>query len=107
MIDLYISSLIPTTNYIIAKLMNDQGIKCQVYSNISSIIKDGKKAVEDGYHIKIFNLKPCDFREKVWNILQKELKLICAFVKEDNTYMGCVYNWPKIFTNSKCGACCC
>ena len=55
--------------------------------------------------VKFFNLKDEDFKEKVWNILQPKLNLECAYVKVEERYMGCIYNWPKVFTESNCKLC--
>jgi|TARA_Y100000389_G_C17310266_1_gene437607 hypothetical protein len=105
MIELFISTLVVTNSYEIARLMGEQYLECQVYSNVSSVITNNIISIENGYHIKFFNLKDEDFKEKVWNILQPKLNLECAYVKVDERYMGCIYNWPKVFTESNCKLC--
>jgi len=107
MIELFISTLIVTNSYEIARLMGEQYLECQVYSNTSSIVINNIITIENGYHIKFFNLKQEDFIEKVWNILKPKLSLYCAYVKVDQCYMGCIYNWPGVFTENKCKLCLC
>ena len=102
MIDLYVSTSVSSNAFEIATLMGAQKLECQIYTNVSSVVTKDSTFVEQGYHIRFFNLKDTDFKTKVWEILQPKLDLTCAYVKVDNRYMGCIYNWPRIFTESKC-----
>jgi hypothetical protein len=102
MIELYISSHKSTSRLELAKLL--QHTECQITDNYSSVICPGQtqNVIEQGYYIKFFDIKPDDFKEKVWNIIQPILELKCAYVKADSDYMGCVLNWPVVFTPSNC-----
>jgi len=57
--------------------------------------------IEDGYHLKFFDLDKDDFKYKIWRKLKKMLKLKCAFIKTED-YRGCILNWPNVFTKSNC-----
>ena len=102
MIKLYISTKIDTNSLDIIEKLSTNNVECQVYKNYSSIIIPNKKpTIEHGYYIKIFNVEPLEFKNKVWNILLEELKLKCAHI-ETTYYKGCVLNWPGIFATNNC-----
>jgi len=102
MIKLYISTKIDTNSLEIIKKLSTNNVECQVYKNYSSIIIPKKKStIEHGYYIKIFNVEPLEFKNKVWNILRQELNLKCAHI-ETTYYKGCVLNWPGIFAKNNC-----
>jgi len=98
MIDLYISSRVETSTRELAKIIKTE---CQISENIS-VVKDG--AIETGYHIRLIDFDRKEFKKKIWEPLQELLKLQCAFVKEENQYMGCTRNWPSVFVQSQCAA---
>ena len=97
-IDLYVSSPVPTSTRELAKLLR---VECQISEN-TSVVKDG--TVETGYHIKLIDFNSKEFKERIWRPLKKLLRIRCAFVKEEDQYMGCVLNWPSVFVKSCCAA---
>ena len=100
MIELWISSEVETSAKEIATKLSLQDVECQVTPNYSA---NKDRQLEDGYHIKIFQMdEGLEFKDKVWNVLQPWLNLKCAFVKVENKYMGCVLNWPTVFTKTNC-----
>jgi hypothetical protein len=106
MIELYISvenTLITSKD--ITELLSSNNVECQITENYSSCKcnKLAKPSVEKGFYIKIFNLNPIVFKEKVWDILKLVLSMSCAFV-ECEEYKGCVLNWPGVFRDSMCSS---
>ncbi len=102
MIELYFSTETATTPYEIALLLANNNVECQVYNNYSSSRNCNKMTLEPGYYVKLFNLNDRDFKKNVWNIIQPLFHLECAYVKANDTYMGCLLNWPGVFTPSNC-----
>lgn len=97
-VDLYISSAVHTSARELAKIIK---VECNISKNIS-VMKDG--TIETGYHIKLIDFDRKEFKERIWNPLQSLLRIRCAFVREDDHYMGCVLNWPSVFVKSQCAA---
>lgn len=98
MIELYFSTkLYVKPFYIIQKLAYHQ-VECQIYNNLSTT---NNFYIENGFYLKIFNIIPELFKEKIWEPLQDDLQLQCAYVITDN-YKGCLLDWPGIFRKSKC-----
>ena len=63
-----------------------------------------KGKAEKGYKISFFELDKTTFRKQIWDPLSKLLNLSCAYVKYID-YMGCILNWPGVFTETKCISC--
>ena len=107
MIELYISTQEKMTPQDLVQLFVDQEIKCFVIENFSSCVNQcntslkNKMITEKGFIIRIFDLDPSLFKQKIWDNIQPLLKLKCAFV-ECNEYKGCIMNWPNIFVDSNC-----
>jgi len=95
-IDLYISSSVSTTVEQLAKIIK---VQCSITPNMS-VLKDG--TLETGYHIKLIDFDRKEFKTKIWIPLVNHLGIRCAFVREDDHYMGCVLNWPSVFVPTRC-----
>ena len=103
MLTLNISSHIDIPETELTKLFADKKIACQVTKTTNSVPNaDGTYRVEKGYRLLIFDTDGATFRDTVWNDLKDKLALRCAFVKYRDSYMGCVMNWPGVFTKSNC-----
>lgn len=93
-------------NYIkptkIADILVENGVECQIYENISTIVENGIGKVEYGYKISLFNIDSLLFKKLVWDPLVSNFGIICAHVKYNDIYTGCVLNWPGVFRNSLC-----
>jgi hypothetical protein len=100
MLKLYISTRKKIKTKEIFKVLIPSGLDFQVSANYSY----HKGKAERGYKITFFSLNKDEFKEKIWNPLSDLLNLRCAFMKYID-YMGCVRNWPGVFTESKCKAC--
>jgi hypothetical protein len=96
--DLYISSRTETSECAIVEALLQKNTDSQVVKNSSSS-KDG--GVEDGYHIKLFEITEDNFKDRVWDILRPMLGLECAFV-DSLYYKGCTSNWSPVFRKSSC-----
>lgn len=104
MITLNISTSTQHKKQDLYKIFVDGCIECQITPTASSVKskdKDNYK-LEKGYCIKIFDFDRREFKTKIWEPLAKLLNLQCAFVIEDNEYMGCIQNWPNVFVKSNC-----
>lgn len=97
-IDLYVSSTVHTSARKIAELLS---VQCQITNNISRTKSD---VIEQGYHIKLIDFDRSNFKRDIWEPLKELLGIQCAFVKDDDYYMGCVLNWPSVFVRSRCAA---
>jgi hypothetical protein len=86
----------------IIKLFTKNNIECQLIKTKSSVKYSNLHEIENGFQIKMFKIEPIFFKEHIWSNLKKMMNLKCAFVKYDEEYMGCVLNWPNVFTNSNC-----
>ena len=95
-IDLYVSSTVHTSARKISELLT---VQCQITNNISRT-KSG--SLEQGYHIKLIDFDRANFKREVWEPLKDLLGIKCAFVKDEDYYMGCVLNWPSVFVRSRC-----
>lgn len=73
--------------------------QCQITKNYSFV--EEINTSEDGFYIKIFNIDNIECT-RIWNLLKYRLNLKCAFVKKDDEYMGCILNWPNVFTGTNC-----
>jgi hypothetical protein len=109
MITLNISS---TTNIDEKELLNiflKLKIGCQILKSKSSIkCINNTFTIEDGYKIYIFDdIGGAEFKETIWTDLKKLMLIDCAFIQYKNEYMGCILNWPGVFTPSNCTICEC
>ena len=78
-------------------------IEVQVIETKSTIKNcNNRLSIESGYKIKIYKYNRDTFKEIVWKALKDKFHLECAFIKVENEYMGCILNWPEVFTPSKC-----
>ena len=103
MITLNISSKINISTHELTEFYTSKGIKCQITETISSVPDEtGNFIVERGFSILIFDIEGPQFKKEIWDTLQIKLDLKCAFVKYREDYMGCVLNWPGVFTESNC-----
>ena len=103
MITLNISSNIEISQIELTQIFVDKKIKCQITKTISSAPdSDGNYRIENGYRFLIFDIDGVTFRDEIWNEIKDKLELKCAFVKYRDDYMGCVMNWPGVFTKSNC-----
>ncbi len=103
MITLNISSSIDITLLELTSFFTNKKIKCQITTTTSSVPdNNGQYQVENGFRLLIFDLDGHEFKKEIWEPLQKRLDLKCAFVKYRDDYMGCVLNWPGVFTKSNC-----
>ena len=100
MLKLYISTRKKVKMKDIFKKLTKSDTNFQIYENYSCY----KGKAEKGYKITFFKLDKKDFKEKIWEPLSELLHLKCAFVKYAD-YMGCVKNWPGVFTETKCPSC--
>ena len=100
MLKLYISTRKKVKMKDIFKTLTKYGEEFQISENYSCY----KGKAEKGYKITFFKLDKKDFKEKIWEPLSELLDLNCAFVKYID-YMGCVKNWPGIFTETNCTSC--
>jgi len=73
--------------------------QCQITKNFSFTEKTNTS--EDGFYIKIFKIDNIECTH-IWNLLKSRLNLKCAFVIKDDEYMGCILNWPNVFTKTNC-----
>ena len=81
-------------------------IKCQITKTTSSVPdQNGTYQIENGYRLLIFDVDGITFRDQIWYEIKARLKLRCAFVQYQNDYMGCIMNWPGVFTESRCHSC--
>ena len=97
MLKLYIS----TTKKIKIRKIFNLLTKAETDFQLSKNYSYCKGKPEYGYKIVFFDMDKKDFKSKVWNGLEKLLDLKCAFVKYKD-YMGCVTNWPNVFTKTCC-----
>ena len=103
MITLNISSNIDISDSELTKIFIDKKIKCQITKTLSSVPdSEGNYRIENGYRFLIFDIDGVTFRENIWETLKTQLDLQCAFVKYRDDYMGCILNWPGVFTKSNC-----
>ena len=103
MIKLNISSTKITNIRDILNLFIELNIDVQIVKTLSTIkTKNNNIIVENGYTIKIFEYDKETFKDKIWKLLKEKFDLQCAFIKIDNEYMGCILNWPCVFTPSNC-----
>lgn len=107
MITLNISSNIKYSNLEddIYQIFVAENIECQLIKTKSVVKYDKKSKIETGFILKIFNLEPIKFKEFIWTKLKKLMNLTCAFIQYNNEYMGCILNWPGVFTNNNCHSC--
>ena len=97
MIEISISSQVPTSPHIIASIVK---VECKITENVT-VNKDGK--IRQGYTIEIVGDIPNEiFLNEIWFPLRSELKLECARIHEHGKYMGCILNWPGMFTANRC-----
>jgi hypothetical protein len=104
MITLYISTNENVNTNDIISLLFPNKVECQVYEN-KSILKSITSEcmdIENGFKICVFKVPTKDFKEKVWDPLQKTFDLQCGYVISDNDFIGCVYNWPEVFRSTLC-----
>ena len=73
--------------------------QCQITKNYSFV--EETNTSEHGFYIKIFKIDNMECT-RIWYLLKSRLKLKCAFVKKDDEYMGCILNWPNVFTETNC-----
>ena len=86
----------------LAEFFASVGTAVRIVHNVS-VRKTGE--IEHGYAIS-FERETFDretFKEQVWEPLKTRCSLTCAFVKVPDEYMGCIYNWPEVFSPSLCG----
>lgn len=98
MIELYFSTKLNINSYYIIHTLAYNQVKCQIYNNLSSTSEFN---IENGFYLKIFNVSPELFEEKIWEPLKHDLQLQCAYVISDE-YKGCILDWPGVFKKSKC-----
>lgn len=102
MITLNISTSKKHSKNEILEIFTNNNVECQIIETISSIKGSPKYKSEKGYSIKIFDLDKNDFKIKIWEPLVFLLDLKCAFIIVENQYMGCIRNWPGVFTQTNC-----
>jgi hypothetical protein len=100
MLKLYISSRKKIKTKEVFKVLTNCDWDFQLSENYSYC----KGIPEKGYKITFFSVNKEEFKEKIWEPLTELLNLKCGFVKYTD-YMGCVRNWPGVFTESKCPSC--
>lgn len=61
---------------------------------------------EPGFKLKFWSITDTEFKNSVWPVLVNMLGVRCAFIVKDNQYMGCVLNWPGVFTGTNCAVKC-
>lgn len=105
MITLYISSCKDISDIELVSIFKKEKIKCQVTKTLNTNIDNDNFIIENGYKILIFDIDGVTFKDRVWSSLKKNLDIKCGFVKYRNEYMGCVLNWPGVFTKSNCLGC--
>ena len=93
MLTIFISSL----NCIEKPILN--GFPCNI-TKIYSGIENGNE--EPGYRIDFRDITNENFRDNIWPKLKEQFGLKCAFVRKKYEYMGCILNWPNVFTKSNC-----
>ena len=89
----------------ILKFFQSNNISVQVFNTGSTVKYNKKYKIENGLLIKLFDLSTDDFKNIVWPYLKDKYKLNCAYVKYTDKYMGCILNWPNVFTKSNCQIC--
>ena len=70
---------------------------CQI-TRTTSIVNSKE---EHGVIIKFFKTNQNEIK-KIWEKLKKCFNLKCAFVQHDSYYMGCILNWPGVFSKNNC-----
>jgi hypothetical protein len=97
MIELFISSIKEINKLHIAHALLAKGVDFQIYSNICT----HHGVIEKGYLLKLFNVTQTNFKEDVWDVLEKLLGITCGFVRSE-LYIGCTMNWCGVFRDSAC-----
>ena len=105
MITLYISSCKDISDIELLNIFLEQKVKCQVTKTLSTNQDNDDFIIEKGYKIIIFDIDGLTFKDKIWSSLKQKLDIKCGFVKYRDEYMGCVLNWPGVFTKSNCLGC--
>ena len=107
MIILNISSVNHVDDKELIKMFVELKIECQVIKSKSSVkCINNTFTIEDGYKINIFtDIDGKIFKETVWKKLKDLMIIDCAFIQYNNEYMGCILNWPGVFTKSHCKKC--
>ena len=109
--ELNISSkkIIPNDSMItIATFLKDYNISAQIIETVSSVEHciSSTYNVEKGLNIIFFDTTKDNFKDNfkniIWPFLKSTFDLNCAFVKYNQEYMGCILNWPGVFTKSNC-----
>ena len=103
MIDLHISSDINISETELTSIFVQKKIQCEITKTTSSVrTSHGNYRIETGYRLLIFDIDGVTFRDLVWKEIKRKLNLKCAFVKYRDDYMGCIMNWPGVFTETNC-----
>lgn len=103
MLTLNLSSEACMTSDELLNLFIELKLECQIIETKSCVKCGHGFRAEDGYIIKIFGDIDGDvFKQKVWSRLKEAMKIKCAFVRYKDEYMGCILNWPGVFTKTNC-----
>ena len=90
----------------ILNLFDKHKLEVQIVKTKSVVKYNDDMKFESGYILKVHH---CDdykgFKDNIWEPLQKKFNLTCGYVVVDKEYMGCILNWPGVFTESNCPTC--
>ena len=93
--DLYISSPIITDCSKVIEILRKSGVMGIVSPQKSVICNEQHCWVENSCHIKLTGLNHDQIEKKVWNPLQTEYKLDCAYLHIHGYYIGCIRNFIR------------
>ena len=90
----------------VSKLMQENGIICDITSNRSVRKNEHEFAIETGCRIRFPETEPKEVVETVWPKLKEKFHLDCAHYKVKNNYNGCVNDYkptsPKACSPKAC-----
>lgn len=76
---------------------------CNITPFFSTVTDDkGLYVRQPGFKLEFRDTSNSEFKDKIWPYLMQKYDLTCAFIIKEHEYMGCIRNWPNVFTSSQC-----